>query len=393
MDIRPVRSAVAALAVLAGSLSITPAFAQQLAPEVAPAPAAVGADVPVTYFGPAPSSVQKELVGPYQLIKSGQVDQDAGTITLPLYRGRLEDGRTLWYILTDTDDARNADALGLNFSSKLTYANTGRAVRSATIGTDNVLVFDKGSVDFSPAHSITAGDQPNPFPPAGYADGSVGDADYSPLVRIVNAGNHIYNAPIVAFGTEAAQLDFCSGNPDYSLVHDKVVRFCPADGTVTLGLTQGFSFARPILYLSTEASDPLAAALENATYAPALADVTVGHDDSAFSAVERLFAETNGPIGTNNPQRQGFNSALSDGRGPLNVFGGIPTLATDYSPLWDVNLGEWSPEAISLGYRSRVTEEFQILGLVERGWITGPGGTKYGSSTIIVNCPPVFRFL
>ena len=142
MDIRPVRSAVAALAVLAGSLSITPAFAQQLAPEVAPAPAAVGADVPVTYFGPAPSSVQKELVGPYQLIKSGQVDQDAGTITLPLYRGRLEDGRTLWYILTDTDDARNADALGLNFSSKLTYANTGRAVRSATIGTDNVLVFD-----------------------------------------------------------------------------------------------------------------------------------------------------------------------------------------------------------------------------------------------------------
>jgi hypothetical protein len=393
MDVRPIRSAVASLAVLAGSVSITPALAQQLAPEVAPAPAAVGADVPVTYFGPAPSSVQKELVGPYQLLKSGQVDQDAGTITLPLYRGRLQDGRTLWYILTDTDDARNADALGLNFSSKLSYANTGRAVRSATIATDNVLIFDKGSVDFSPAHTVKPGDQQNPFPPAGYADGSVGDADYSPLVRILNAGNHIYNAPIVAFGAEAAQLDFCSGNPDYSLVHDKVVRFCPSDGTVTLGLTQGFSFARPILYLSTEASDPLAAALESATYAPALGDVTVGHDDSAFSAVERLFAETNGPTGSNNPQRQGFNSALSDGRGPLNVFGGIPTLATDYSPLWDVNLGEWSSEAISLGYRSRVTEEFQILGLVQKGWITGPGGTKYGSSGIIVNCPPVFRFL
>ena len=50
-------------------------------------------------------------------------------------------------------------------------------------------------------------------------------------------------------------------------------------------------------------------------------------------------------------------------------------------------------DKISLGYRSRVTEEFQILGLVEKGWITGPGGTKYGSSGIIVNCPPVFRFL
>ncbi|HEY1298105.1 MAG TPA: hypothetical protein VGJ60_33915, partial [Chloroflexota bacterium] len=303
------------------------------------------------------------------------------------------DGRTLWYVLTDTDDPRNAEALGLNFSSKLSYADTGRAVRRATIGADNVLVFDKGAVDFSPTHVVTPGDQPNPFPPAAYSAGSVGDADYSPLVRIANAGNHIYNAPIVAFGSDAAQLDFCGGSPDRSLVHDKVVRFCPSDGTVTLGLTQGFSFARPILYLSTEASDPLAAALEGATFSPALADVTVGHDDSAFSAVERLFAEINGPTGTNNPQRQGFNSALTDGRGPLNVFGGIPTIATDYSPLWDVNLGEWSPEAVSLGYRSRVTEEFQILGLVEKGWITGPGGTRYGSSGIIVNCPPVFRFL
>jgi hypothetical protein len=393
MSVLRIRSGAAALGLLLSSVAIAPAFAQQVAPEVAPAPASVGADVPVTYFGPAPSSVQKELVGPYQLLKSGQVDQTAGTVTLPLYRGRLADGRPLWYILTDTDDSRNAEALGLNFSSKLSYADTGRAVRNASIGADNVLVFDKGTVDFSPAHSITPGDQPDPFPPSSYTVGSVGDSDYSPLVRIANAGNHIYNAPILAFGAEASQLDFCGGNPDRTLVHDKVVRFCPADGTVTLGLTQGFSFARPILYLSTEASDALAATLEGATYSPALADVTVGHDDSAFSGVERLFAETNGPTGPNNPQRQGFDSALSDGRGPLNVFGGIPTVATDYSPLWDVNLGEWSPEAIGLGYRSRVTEEFQILGLVEKGWITGPGGTRYGSSGIIVNCPPVFRFL
>lgn len=53
----------------------------------APAPASIGADVPLTYFGPSPSQVQKELVGPYQLLKSGVVDQEAGTVTLPLYRG------------------------------------------------------------------------------------------------------------------------------------------------------------------------------------------------------------------------------------------------------------------------------------------------------------------
>src|SRR5262249_31544188 len=102
---------------------------------------------------------------------------------------------------------------------------------------------------------------------------------------------------------------------------------------------------------------------------------------------------TNGPIGKDNPQRQGLSSALLDGRSPLNVFGGIPTVATDYSPLWDVNVGEWTKKAIDLGYRSRLTEEFAILGFVQQGWITGPGGSKYGSSGFIVNCPPVFRFL
>ena len=91
--------------------------------------------------------------------------------------------------------------------------------------------------------------------------------------------------------------------------------------------------------------------------------------------------------------RQGFNSAIRGEGGPLNVLGGIPTIATDYSPLWDLNLGEWTQEAIDRGYRSRMTEEFQILGFVERGFMTGPGGTPYGSSGIIINCPIVSRLL
>ena len=162
---------------------------------------------------------------------------------------------------------------------------------------------------------------------------------------------------------------------------------------MTLALTSGFSFARPVLYLSTEASDPVAATLEGATLAPALADLAIGGDDGAFSAVERLFAFVNGPTGDINPQRQGFNSTLTDGRSPLNVLGGIPTIATDYSPLWDVNIGEWTAEAVENGCRSRLTEEFAILGFAEQGWVTGPGGTAFGSSGIIVNCPIVWRFL
>jgi len=217
---------------------------------------------------------------------------------------------------------------------------------------------------------------------------------YSPLVRVENAGGAIYNAPVVAFGYSAEALNlFCEGSPDFSIVHDKVVSICPEEGTVTLSLTSGFSFARPVLYLSTESNHPMASAMEGVTLAPGLEDIVVGRDDSAFSAVERIFAFANGPEGVGNPQRQGFNSALSGQGSPLSVLGGIPTIATDYSPLWDLNLGVWTNEAIELGYRSRLTEEFAILGFVQQGWITGPGGEPYGSTGIIVNCPIVFRFL
>jgi hypothetical protein len=362
--------------------------------EGAPAPPSIGADIPLTYFGPAPSSFDPELVGPHQLLRSGTIDTTAGTIKLPLYKGQMADGRTVWYVLTDTNDKGNADALGLNFSTKLTYAAVGNAVREATLEKDATLTFKAGTVDFSPARSVVPGDGENAFPPKTANPGSVGDDAYSPLVKIVNAGGFIYNAPIVAFDVAADKLDaFCTGNPDHSIVHDKVVDICPRDGTVTIALTPGFSFAKPVLYLSTDSSDPTVATLENATFAPGLRDVTVGRDDSAFSAVERIFITANGQTGKGNPQRQGLNSAVMGEGSPLNVLGGIPSVATDYSPLWDANLGEWTPEAIAKGYRARVTEEFQILGLVEQGWITGPGGGDYGSIGVLINCPIVWRFL
>jgi hypothetical protein len=366
---------------------------QQGDDDIAPAPPSIGADIPLTYFGPAPSTVQKELVGPLQLLRSGTVDMNQSTITLPLYQGHIRgSNETVWYILTDTTDKGNADALGLNWSPKLTYSAPG--ARVATLLQNATLEFHSGTVDFSPEHRVTPGADPaNPFPPSEFQPGAVGDQDYSPLALVENSGGHIYNAPIVAFGVDASQISFCEGNPDYSLVHDKVVSICPDEGTVTIGLTSGFSFARPVLYLSTEASVPLAAALERATLAPKLVNIETGHDDSAFSAVERIFVFANGPTGQDNPQRQGLNSALMGEGSPLNVLGGIPTIATDYSPLWDINAGVWTQEAIDNGYRSRLTEEFAILGFVEQGWITGLGGGEYGSVGMVVNCPIVFRFL
>jgi hypothetical protein len=382
----------AALALASVMGSVMPALAQD--DNVQPSPPSIGADVPLTYFGPAPSQVQRELIGPYQLLKSGTVDIDAGTIELPLYRGTMTDGRVVWYVVTDTDDEANAAGLGINFSSKPTYADVGAAMRSATLGPDLELVFAEGTVDFAPERAVTPSEASAFFPPSDAAPGSVGDAAYSQLMRIENAGGHIYNAPVVAFDVEAEALDAtCDGDPNHAVVHDKVVSICPRDGTVTMQLTSGFSFARPVLYLSTEASDPLVATLEGATLTPGLGDVAVGGDDSLFSAVERIFVFANGPTGPDNPQRQGLDSALSDGRGPLNVLGGIPTVATDYSPLWDLNPAVWTQEAIDAGYRARMTEEFAILGLAERGFITGLGGAPFGSAGIVVNCPMVWRFL
>ena len=366
--------------------------------EIQPAPASIGADVPATYFGTAPSTVQKELIGPFQLLKAGTLDLQAGTITLPLYKGQLRSGESVWYVLTDTTDEQNAAALGLNFSSKLVYADVGRGVRKASqqlINGKTVVVFESGKVDFAPVRSVTPGAAPNYFPPSAVQPGSVGDANYSPLAKI---GNYIYNAPMLAFNASEATLNaMCDGNADHNVVHDKVVSICPRDGVVKLALTPGFSFARPVLYLSLEANNALPAAMEGVTHAPALTDIKVGSDDSAFSAVERLFAIINGPVNTQagvvHPQRQGFNSALKGDGAPLNVLGGIPTIATDYSPLWDVNVGQWTQHAIDAHYRSRVRDEFHILGMVRAGWMTGPGGKAFGSSGLIVNCPIVFRFL
>lgn len=372
--------------------------------DFAPAPPSIGADIPVTYFGPAPSSVDPRLVGPVQLLKSGTIDFDAGTIELPLYQGRLRNGKTAWYILTDTSDKTASESLGLNHSGKLAYATTGKAVRNGTLLNGAVIEFEKGRVDFAPSRVVVPGEAPNFFPPAQAQPGSMGDGDYSPLVRLTNVGGTpIYNAPMIAFDVGADQINFCKADDpavqvDYSRVHDKVVSICPdgnGGGTVTIQLTVGFSFAKPVLYLSTDANDPLPAALEAATFAPGLKDVTVGRDDSFASPVERLFATVNGPMGIENPQRQGFNSALGDAgsNGPINLFGGIPTVATDYSPLWDLNVGAWTQEAIDKGYRSRMIEESQYLGMVQRGFITGPGGAPFGSTGFIVNCPVVFRFL
>ena len=368
---------------------------------VIPPLASTGTKVNISEFPPADSLSDPELAGPVQLLRSGTFDipiqsltsvniganSPRGTITLPLFKGAVKTSsglRPAWYVILDAGDAGEADRLGVNFSKKLHNATA--AARAATIRPDGTFLFESGLVDFTPNHVVVPGDNDRPFPPRQAAPGSVGDDDYSPLV-LANNGV-IYDAPIVAAAVDEAHINFPGGNPNYALVHDQVIAIDPFKRTVTLNLINGFSFGKPVLYISTESSDPTVSAIEANTFAPRMGRLEVGIDDIARSAVERIFIATNGAFdgGCNNPQRQGLSAALSDGHRPNNTFGGVPTIASDYSPVWDANLYEWTEDAIEKGYRGLLTEEFRILKLARDGYITGPNGAPFGSAGPVIVC-------
>jgi hypothetical protein len=50
----------------------------------------------------------------------------------------------------------------------------------------------------------------------------------------------------------AADIDFPHGNVDYSKVHDEVVAIDPTNMTVTINLINGFSFGKPVWYISMD---------------------------------------------------------------------------------------------------------------------------------------------
>jgi hypothetical protein len=183
---------------------------------------------------------------------------------------------------------------------------------------------------------------------------------------------------------------------------------------VDLLVVKGFDAGQPILYLSTEADDPLASVLERATFVPALAKAAYnGGDDFLGSSRERLFGFINGQTGPDNRQAQGFQNLVLDGHAAqdasagntalinalrnggdlLNVFGDFPTLtdprhAQAYSPLWDAQLGQWTQKAIDAGLNTRQIDENVVFNLAATrpDLLTGPGGAPYGSVGIDINC-------
>lgn len=130
-------------------------------------------------------------------------------------------------------------------------------------------------------------------------------------------------------------------------------------------------------YVSTDSSDPAAAALEDVTYAPALNAAPFAGGDGTDSARASLAAFVNGQTGPNNPNRQGLNSAVLDGLDPLNNLAWNPSQGR-YSPLWDVFAAGWTNAAIAAGKNVRQTAFADVAKLAKDGLITAPGGAGFG---------------
>jgi hypothetical protein len=322
---------------------------------------------PITQLRPAPIYASGGGSTSHLFISSA-IEHPNGTVTLPLHRG-ISHGQTVYYVTLDASDGSTAALMGINTSQKLANAANTGAVEKVTLNPDGTIVFP-ATVDFSPVRQIVAG--PAGFPPAVAQPGAVGEPGYSPLIQMPDGV--VVNAPQIANSTGQA---------------DKVVSIDTKNLTVTYKETDGFQGGKALHYASFDASDPTAAALENSTYAPALNNAPTVNDDSTASARASLAAFTNGQTGVGNPNRQGLNSAILDGRDPLNVLRWNPSQGR-YSPLWDVHLTQWQ---VPVDQRTLQTDFGTVQNLADQGIVVGfngtPQGTTFAASGFIVNCPIV----
>ncbi|HEX6875115.1 MAG TPA: hypothetical protein VF165_05610 [Nocardioidaceae bacterium] len=357
-----------------------------------------------------------------------QVDLSKETVRLPLYKGKA-DGQTVWYVLLDASDAGVAHDLGVNYAPKLANLAIGcpECVQTVTVESPSPqqnrfgqapLTF-QGAPDFSPARIAQPG--PGGFPLAKFQPGAVARSGYSPFIRLAGS-DIVYSAPIVATGDGPFDVVHHTNTGDRVLGVHIAAPSPPGqyrESWADLLFVKGFDAGQPIVYVSTDAGQPLTAVLERSTYVPSLDRAAYnGGDDFLGSARERLFGFINGQTGAGNKQAQGFvhlvkdghaaedasagNTALIDslrnGGDLLNVFGDFPTLkdprhAQAYSPLWDAQLGLWTDKAVQEGRNNRQIDENVVFNLAATrpDLLTGVDPATgqpapYGSVGVDINC-------
>ena len=312
------------------------------------------------------------------------VDTSAQTVTLPLLRGRAG-SETVWYIVTDSSNEADAKKRGAIYAPLIANVRANCAACVQHVTQSNGEVSFNGAPDFSKTREFTPG--PTGFPPKSAAPGATASAAYSPFIRIGTAAA-VINAPIVATGSGPFDLT------KHTNTHERVVAIDTAKKTVTLLLVHGFANGKPVLYISTEATDPGVATIERATYVPSLGKVTAG--------TIPIFVVANGPTGA---APQGLAYAALDGRltenataanastlrAPMNVLASFPTGpgAAAYTPLWSANVGVWSNAAVAAHRNVQLTSPQAFSAAVARKDLTGPGGKPFGPIGVLVNCAVV----
>ena len=332
------------------------------------------------------------------------IDKENQTVTLPLFRGQAEGFGPVWFILTESSTFDDAVRRGVNWSPKLVHALGTAAVQGAHVSElpSGVDAFDRwdgivhfeGSVDFSHARVVVPADGLFPVDPTQTRAGPIGDAFYSPLFTL--GDGRVYNGAHVANRTG---------------VHPKVLSIDFERRQVTIRMTHGFYLHRNVLYISTDASDTVVAALENAALASTLADAPLaGNDDPAVSSREPIIPIVNGAKGASNPDRQGLQSAVAGEGDPLNIIREEPECsnpndpaacsALEYSPMWDVHPVYWTDAAIAAGQRHRLTSHQDVEAAFDAGLVlnfaaNGPENQDpeirgLRALGVVVNCPPIF---
>jgi hypothetical protein len=273
----------------------------------------------------------------------------AETITLPLHKGLTATGATTWYVVIDSSNKTDAASRGVNYAPRLANALGTKAVQKATLQGGTIKF--AGTVDFAPKRVVVA--SKTGFPPASVAAGAVGDKNYSPLVT--TDGKAVLDAPQVANASGRS---------------DTVTNLDTTHNRVTLKLLRGWFSGTPVLYVRTDASAVLVAALEASTYAPNLNSAPGLGSDATSSARSAIIPVIDGSLAGSG--RQGLQSAVLSGKDPLNITQSFPG-AADYTPIWDLHPVVWTPAAIKDGKRVELTSTAQVTKAVKAGLLTSAG--------------------
>ena len=356
-----------------------------------------------------------------------QVDLGKESVRLPLYKGKAN-GKTVWYVLLDASDQGIAHDLGVNFAPKLGNLAIGdpAAVQTVTLESPSpeqnrfgqAVVDFQGAPDFSPTRIAEPG--PTGFPLAKFQPGAVAGPGYSPFIRI-EGSNTVYSAPIVATGDGPFDVVHHTNTGDRVLGVHIAGASSPgqfAESWVDLLFVKGFDAGQPIVYISTDAGQPLTSVLERSTYVPALDTAPYnGGDDFLGSARERLFGFINGRAGGRTmrrarlrPSRQGrprlggrergqhgADRRAPERRRPPERVAVAERLRIRGTPRPKPALGcaarPWTEKAVRQGLNKRQIDEVQVFNLAATrpDLLTGVNPATgqpapYGSVGVDINC-------